>query len=83
VSIADDVRAFIVAELGWTGSASELTDDYPLIEREVIDSLGIFKLVTFIEEHYGVEIDDEEMVPDNFETIADVAELVGAKTGAG
>jgi acyl carrier protein len=83
MSIADDVRGYIVAEMGWSGSPAELTDDYPLLEREVIDSLGIFKLVTFVEERYGIEVDDEELVPDNFETIAHVAALVSTKTGAG
>jgi acyl carrier protein len=56
--------------------------DYPLIERGVIDSLGIMHLVSFLENEYGVTVDDEELTPDNFATIGALANLVKAKTGS-
>ena len=42
---SDRVRDFIVTELRWEGPPSELTDDYPLLQTGVIDSLGLFRLV--------------------------------------
>lgn len=75
--IEDDIRRFIVEELN--GPPQQLTSDFPLIERSVIDSLGIFQLVGFIESEYGIQIDDEELVPEHFGTIGDIARLVSSK----
>jgi acyl carrier protein len=79
MSITDQLRTFIVNELGWRGG--EIADDYPLIENHVIDSLGIFQLVGYLETDYGVTIDDGDLTPDKFATLASIAELVeGAKS---
>jgi acyl carrier protein len=75
--IEDDIRRFIVEELN--GPPQQLTNDFPLIEGSVLDSLGIFQLVGFLESEYGIQIDDEELVPDHFATIGDVARLVSTK----
>lgn len=79
--IEQRLRNFIISELSWNGSAQKLTDDYPLIEGGVIDSLGIFQLVSFVESDFGMEVDDEELVPENFGTIGAIARLVETKQG--
>ncbi|MGH9244215.1 MAG: acyl carrier protein [Acidimicrobiales bacterium] len=77
----DAIRDLIVADLGWPGDRRQLTDDYPLIDNEVIDSLGVFQIVTFLEAQYGIEVDDDELVPENFESLGAIAGLVHRKTG--
>ena len=47
----------------------------------MVDSLGIFKIISFVESEYDIEIDDEELVPENFETLEAIVKLVGAKVG--
>ncbi len=71
----DRLRDFIVDELRWSGPRAALTDDYPLLENHVIDSLGLFRIVEFLEREYGVEISDEELVPSNFATLGTIAGL--------
>jgi acyl carrier protein len=71
----DRVRDFIVDQLHWSGPKDQLTDDYPLLANGVIDSLGLFRIVGFLESEYGVEIDDGELVPDNFATLAAISAL--------
>lgn len=68
------VRGFIVTQLGWRGDY--LTDDYPLLENRVIDSLGLFRIVAFLEDEYGVKIPDSELVPANFATLDMIAGMV-------
>ncbi len=75
----DRLRTFIVEELSWEGSPGDLTDDFPLLERGALDSLGIFQLVSFIESEFGVEVRDKELVRANFGTLADISRLVDAK----
>ena len=70
----DRIRGFIVDELGWRGP--ELTPDFPLLENRVIDSLGLFRIVGFLEDTYGVSIPDEKVVPANFQSLTTIAALV-------
>lgn len=75
--IEDRIRRFIVEDLH--GPAGELSNDYPLIERRVLDSLGLMQLVSFLESEYALTIRDEDLVPQNFETIGAIAKLVDAR----
>ncbi len=75
----DAVRQFILSELSFPGKLAELDDEYPLLEREIVDSLGLLKLVAFLETDMDIEIDDEDLVPDHFGTIGDIARLVADK----
>lgn len=75
----EKVRSFIVSELNYAGQPEELGEDFPLLEKEVVDSLGLLKLVAFLEASMDIEIEDEDIVPDNFATIADIATFVAAK----
>ena len=78
MSTTDQLRNFIVTELGWRGD--ELADDYPLLENHVIDSLGLFQIVGFLESEYGVTIDDGDLTPDKFATIGAIAQLLENST---
>jgi acyl carrier protein len=81
MTIEDKLRTFLTEELGVEHDRSLLTDDYGLLENEVVDSLGIFQIVSFLESEFGIEVLDEELVPDNFSTIASMARLVDEKQG--
>ena len=77
--MTDRIRDFLIEELHWQGSREELTEDLPLIENHVIDSMGLLRLVEWLEETYGVEFSDAEVVPANFGTIAGIQQLLDAK----
>jgi acyl carrier protein len=78
--IEDSIRRFIIDELEFKTPVKDLGDDFPLLDRRVLDSLGLFELVGYLEDEYGVEIQDEELVPANFGTIRDIARLVQGKS---
>jgi acyl carrier protein len=80
--IEESIRRFIKEELSADDPNRTLTDDYPLLEHQVLDSLGIFQLVGHLESEFGVEIADEELVPAHFGTIGDIAKLVETKRSA-
>lgn len=79
MNIENRLRDFVVQELQYDGAPEDLTSDYPLIDNEVIDSLGIYELVLFVEREFDIEIFDEELVPDHFGSIAGIARLIDAK----
>ncbi|MBI1722728.1 MAG: acyl carrier protein [Gemmatimonadetes bacterium] len=59
-----------------------ITPSDPLLDEGLIDSVGIFELVAFIERDFGVNVQDEEIVPENFETVAHIARFVERKQQA-
>jgi acyl carrier protein len=79
VDTIERLRRFICGELGWHGEPGELTPDYELIDNGVLDSLGIFRAVGFLEDEFGIEVDDDDLVPDNFSTLAAIAALAENK----
>jgi acyl carrier protein len=76
---ARPVRAFIVERLAPATGRAHLDDDEDLIDSGVVDSLGIFQLVAFLEERFGIAIADAEITPDNFGTIARIERLVAER----
>ena len=79
MSTEGKIKELIQANLTWNGSWSDVDEEYPLLAKGVIDSLGMLKLVSVIEEEFDLEIDDDDIVPDNWRTIRDIAGLVDAK----
>jgi acyl carrier protein len=81
MTTTDQVRRIIIEELRLPVDAAELTDDYPLLERAVLDSTSLLELVDSLEGRCGVVIDEEDLVPEHFGTIADIGALVASKQG--
>jgi acyl carrier protein len=75
-SVNTTIREYILREALPGASDDELTDDTNLIEEEILDSLGIFALVEFLETTFGIRIEAEEVVMTNFETLASIEALV-------
>lgn len=74
------IKELMTSQLQWSGSWEDVGTDYPLLEKQVIDSLGMIKLISLLEEEFDIEIADDDVVPGNFRTIAHIAALVDAKT---
>lgn len=64
------------------GDATRLSDDTELIAEEIIDSLGIFLLLGFINDRFGVEVDPEDVTLEHFATINAISGLVEASRSA-
>ena len=79
MSTEQRIKELMVDNLTWSGSWSQIDDDYPLLEKQVVDSFGMLKLISLLEEEFDVTIDDEDVVPDNWRTIRHIAGLVESK----
>lgn len=81
--MADDttpiIEAFIVNELRAGSGLESLSADEDLLAADLLDSLGITQLVTFLEERYGISVADDELTPENFQTIANIGAFVKRK----
>jgi len=79
VSTEERIKDLLAANLQWGGSWADVDEDYPLLEKHVVDSLGMIKLISLVEEEFDIEIDDGDVVPRNFRTIRDLAVFVESK----
>ena len=80
MSTEQRVRDLIADNVRWGGDRSQLTADFALIDNQVIDSLGTISLVSALEDEFGIDVDDEDLVPDNFATIGQIAAFIESKS---
>lgn len=76
--VKDEIRRFI-AERFLFGDDKTLGDDDSLLEAGIIDSTGILELIGHLEGRYGIKVDDDELVPENLDTIAGIAAFLSRK----
>ena len=81
MNIEGTVREFLSDHTA--AGQTPISSDESILDSGLLDSAGLFELVAFLEERFGVSIDDEELVPENFETIDAIVALVTKKTDAG
>jgi acyl carrier protein len=79
--IKTQIRQFVL-ENAQSKGIKEVSDTDSLTELGIIDSLGIFRLVSFLEDNFNVRIGDEEIVTDNFQTVNEIERFVAAKQAA-
>jgi acyl carrier protein len=79
-AISARVKDFILAEFLPGEDAAELTGSTGLISSGVLDSLAVLKLVSFLEESFGIEVAAHEADADHLDTLDDITKLVMAKT---
>lgn len=81
-TITQQVRGFILQNyLLGEDNGFEETDSF--LESGIIDSTGVLELVAFIQETYDITIEDEELIPENFDSIRNVSDFVARKTNSG
>jgi acyl carrier protein len=78
-NIERDVRDFVIQNF-LAGNASKLRADGSLL-GDVIDSMGVLNLVAYLQEHFGITVEDDEVLPSNLDTIDNLVAYVSKKLG--
>ena len=81
--ISEVIRLYIIDELMNGAVPEELNGTTYLIEEEILDSLGIFSMVTFLETRFAITFEPEDITIDNFETLDAISALVRVKLDGG
>lgn len=81
MEVAENVRQFIIENFLFDEDEN-LKEDTSFLENGIVDSTGILELVTFLEETYGITVEDEELVPENLDSIGNVIQYLQKKQGA-
>ena len=81
-SIEQAVKDYIVKEFLFDKPGQHLESDDLLVASDIIDSLGIFMLVAFLEKRFGVGVQPDDVILENFETVTAIKRLVEARRAA-
>ena len=73
------VRGFILENYLFTDDESALGLDESLLDRGIVDSTGMLEIIMFIEDELGVTVEDEEMIPENLDSVNRIAAFVTRK----
>jgi acyl carrier protein len=79
MNIEENIRTFVIENFIFDENPDQLENDQSFLESGIIDSTGILELVSFIEEHYSIKIEDEELIPDNLDSLNNVVKFINKK----
>jgi acyl carrier protein len=77
-TVKSEIRQFITDRFLF-GDDKKLGDDDSLLEAGIIDSTGILELIGHLEERYSIKVNDDELVPENLDTITGIAAFLAKK----
>ena len=73
------LRQYIREHLTFSPAAQKITDDDSLVARGVIDSTGVLELVAYLEEHFKIRVEDDELLPENLDSIRNLSSFIERK----
>ena len=75
-AIAARIREFIASDLLFTPGTFPYDDQTSFLEEGIVDSLGVMELVGFVQKEFGLEVDQDDILPENFGSVASLAAYV-------
>ena len=81
-AIEHQIRNFIVENFLFGDTSNGFDNSDSLLEKGIIDSTGVLELVSFIEETYGIKVEDEELIPENLDSVVFVSAYITRKKTA-
>lgn len=76
------VRNYLLDNFLMGGKPEDVPDDASFMERHILDSTGFIELITFLEETFGIKVEEDEMVPANLDSLNAIAAFVTRKRAA-
>ena len=79
MNVEVEIRSFIFENFLFDQNEDGLENDASFLDEGIIDSTGILELVSFIEETYGIHVEDEELIPENLDSVNNVISFIEGK----
>ncbi len=79
---SQEIRGFVIDNFLFGEADERFSNDDSFLENGLVDSMGILTLVEFVKEKYAISIEDEEIVPDNWDSVHRIAAFVQTKLGS-
>ena len=79
MAVEQKVRDYILENYLFTNDQGALSSADSFLEKGIIDSTGILEVIHFLEDEFGIRVEDEEMVPENLDSVNNIVAFVGNK----
>lgn len=79
MEIREQIKAYIAETFLFSNDGFNLGDGDSLLDEGVIDSMGVLELIMFVEETFGISVEDEEIKPENFDSINNLHQYIQQK----
>ncbi len=83
MSIEQQIRDYILANLFFSGDSAALASDDSFLDKGILDSTGILELIFFLEQQFQIKIQDQELIPENLDSLNKVTRFVQKKKAEG
>ncbi len=80
--IRQEIRHFVIQNFLF-GQQQDLKDNASFLDAGIVDSTGVLELVAHIEERYGIKVADDELIPDNLDSVEAIAQFVERRRSGG
>lgn len=82
MQLREQIRGFIIENFLF-GDAEPLSDDaVSLLDNGIVDSVGVLEMVAWLEQNHGLKVEDQELVPENFDSVERLTRFVERKNGS-
>jgi len=79
MALNDELRQFVIDNFMFGKPYKGFADDDSFIERGIIDSTAVMELVAFLEKRYQIKLQDEDLIPDNLDSINSLTRFVASR----
>jgi acyl carrier protein len=79
MDIKQPIRQYVLQNFLFTDDESALVDGDSFLSGGIIDSTGVLEIMYFIEDTFGIKVEDEEMLPENLDSVDNLVAFVSRK----
>jgi acyl carrier protein len=79
MTIEEQIRQYVADNFLFSDDGYQLSDDVSFLEEGIVDSTGVLELVMFVEDTFNITVQDEEIVPENFDSVSRLAAYIRRK----
>jgi acyl carrier protein len=79
IVLEEQIRQYVADNFMFSDDGYQLSDDASFLEEGIVDSTGVLELVMFVEETFSLTVEDQEIVPENFDSVRQLAAYIRRK----
>jgi len=80
--VEQKIKTYIASNILFSDNGYPYPDDASFLDKGVVDSMNVLELVSFVEKQFGIVVEDQDLVPDNFDSVSRLADYVRRKLPA-
>lgn len=75
-SVEQQIKTYIASNILFSDNGYPYPDDASFLDKGIVDSMNVLELVSFVEKQFGIVVRDQDLIPDNFDSVSRLADYV-------